>query len=271
MTPASFRYEERDAVGRITLDRPETLNSLTFEVYDELRRFLAWLRGRKAPRALVITGAGRGFCSGGDVNAIIGALFERPSAGILEFTRMTCDVVRNMRALEKPIVAAVNGTAAGAGAMIALAADLRVVSSAAKFAFLFVKVGLAGADMGAANLLPRVVGLGRATELLMTGRAVDAAEAERIGLANRVVAPEALLPEADVLAAALAAGPSFALGMTKELLDREAALDLGAALEWEAQAQAYCMHHRDFREAFDAWKEKRAPRFGEGSKAEGDR
>ncbi len=212
----------------------------------------------------MITGAGRGFCSGGDVNEIIGELMSRKAERLLEFTRMTCDVVRAMRALRKPIVAAVNGVAAGAGAMIALAADLRVVSTEAKFAFLFVKVGLAGADMGAASLLPRIVGLGRATELLMTGLPVEATTAGQIGLANRVVPPEKLLEVADGLARSLAAGPGFALGMTKELLDREAAVDLGTALEWEAQAQAYCMMHRDFREAYEAWKEKRAPRFGEG-------
>lgn len=264
MTPETFRFEEREgAIGVITLDRPDTLNSLTFEVYDELRRFFAHLADRPAVRAVVITGAGRGFCSGGDVNAIIGELFARKSEGLLAFTRMTGDVIRNMRALRKPIIAAVNGVAAGAGAVIALASDVRIVSAQAKFGFLFVKVGLAGADMGAAHLLPRVVGLGRATELLMTGRAVEAEEAERIGLANRVVAPERVLEEAEVFARALAAGPGFALGMTKELLDREAAIDLGTALEWEAQAQAYCMHHRDFREAYDAWKEKRTPRFGE--------
>jgi enoyl-CoA hydratase/carnithine racemase len=262
MTPSTFRFEEKDGVGTLTLDRPATLNSLTFEVYDELVRFFAWLAGAASPRALVVTGAGRGFCSGGDVSAIIGELFSRDAAGLHAFTRTTCDVVRNMRACGKPVIAAVNGTAAGAGAVIALASDVRIFSASAKIAFLFVKVGLAGADMGAAALLPRVVGLGRASELLMTGRMVEAAEAERIGLANRVVAPEALLEEAHALARSLAAGPGFALGMTKELLDREAPLDLGAALSIEAAAQAFCMTHRDFREAHDAWKEKRAPRFG---------
>jgi enoyl-CoA hydratase/carnithine racemase len=263
MTPQTFRFTERDGIGTITLDRPDTLNSLTFEVYDELRRFLAHLAERKSTRALVITGAGRGFCSGGDVDAIIGELFARKAEGLLEFTRMTCDVIKAMRGLRKPIVAAVNGTAAGAGAVIALAADVRVFAPNAKIGFLFVKVGLAGADMGAAHLLPRVVGLGRATELLMTGRMVESAEAERIGLANWIAVPDRVLEEAEAFARKLSQGPLFALGMTKELLDREAALDTTAALEWEAQAQAYCMHHRDFREAHDAWKEKRAPRFGE--------
>jgi enoyl-CoA hydratase/carnithine racemase len=263
VTPKTFRYEEKDGVGQITFSRPETLNSLTFEVYDELRRFFAHLGERKSARAIVVTGEGRGFCSGGDVNAIIGELFARKAEGLMEFTRMTCDVIRNMRALRKPIIAAVNGVAAGAGAVIALASDLRLFSDVGKISFLFVKVGLAGADMGAAHLLPRLVGLGRATELLMTGRMVEAGEAERIGLANRVIPAEKLLEEADALARQLAAGPTFALGMTKELLDREAPIDVQAALEWEAQAQAYCMHHRDFREAYDAWREKRAPRFGE--------
>ena len=265
MTPTTFRFVEKDGIGTLTLDRPDTLNALTFEVYDELRRFLAHLRDRRSTSVLVITGAGRGFCSGGDVNAIIGELFSRKAEGLVEFTRMTCDVIRAMRGLRKPIIAAVNGTAAGAGAVIALAADIRLFAPAAKIGFLFVKVGLAGADMGAAHLLPRVVGLGRATELLMTGRMVDAAEAERMGLANRVAAPDRLLEEADALARTLAQGPLFALGMTKELLDREAPLDVGAALEWEAQAQAYCMLHRDFREAYEAYKEKRAPRFGESA------
>jgi len=262
VTPTTFRYEETDGVGTITLDRPATLNSLTFEVYAELVAFFAHLSTRPGPRALIVTGAGKGFCSGGDVTAIIGELFSRDAAGLHAFTRMTCDVVKNMRALGVPIIAAVNGTAAGAGAMIALASDIRLFAASAKIAFLFVKVGLAGADMGAAALLPRVVGLGRATELLMTGRMVHAEEAERIGLANKVVPAEALLDEARALARSLADGPTFALGMTKELLDREAPLDLGAALSFEAQAQAFCMTHPDFKEAHDAWKSKRPPVFG---------
>lgn len=259
--PQSFRFEVQDRVGVITLSRPETLNSLTFEVYRELRDLFVELERREDVASVVITGEGRGFCSGGDVNAIIGELFSRDMPGLVEFTRMTCDLIRNMRLLRKPIVAALNGTAAGAGAVIALASDLRIASEKAKIAFLFVKVGLAGADMGAAYLLPKVVGLGRATELLYLGDAIDAATAERYGLFNRVVAPEQLMSEALAVARRLANGPTFALGMTKELLNGELNLDLYGALDNEARAQAVCMQTKDFREAYEAFTEKRPPRF----------
>ena len=261
MNPQSFRYELKDSVGVITFTRPDVLNALTFEVYRELRDLFFALERDEAVRAVVITGEGRGFCSGGDVNDIIGQLFSRDMPGLVDFTRMTCDLIKNIRALRKPVVAALNGTAAGAGAVIALAADLRVASDKAKIAFLFVKVGLAGADMGAAYLLPKVVGLSRATELLYFGDAIDAATAERCGLFNKVVPPEAVQEEALSWARRLAAGPTFALGMTKELLNGELNADLYGALDNEARAQAVCMQTKDFREAYEAFTEKRPARF----------
>src|SRR5881409_3965225 len=190
--PKSFLYEQHDGIATITLNRPERLNAITFEAYRELTDFFAVLRDEKAARVVVITGAGRAFCSGGDVRDIIGALTGRDAEGLLEFTRLTCDLIRNMRALPKPIIARLNGTTAGAGACIALASDIRIASEEAKIAFLFVKVGLSGADMGAAFLLPRLVGLAKAAELLYTGDFISAQEAERIGLYNRVVPGEQL-------------------------------------------------------------------------------
>ncbi len=260
-TPSSFRYEVKGPVGVITFTRPDTLNSLTFDVYRELRDLFFELEKDAAIRSVVITGEGKGFCSGGDVNSIIGELFSRDMPGLVEFTRMTCDLIRNIRSLRKPVIAALNGTAAGAGSVIALAADLRVASEKAKIAFLFVKVGLAGADMGAASLLPKVVGLSRATELLYLGDTVDAPTAERYGLFNKVVPPEKLLEEAMALATRLANGPTFALGMTKELLNAELNMDLFAALDNEARAQAVCMQTKDFREAYEAFTEKRPAKF----------
>jgi len=260
-SPQSFRFEVVSRVGRVTFTRPETLNSLTFDVYRELTDLLAQLQKRDDVGAVVITGEGRGFCSGGDVNSIIGELFARDAAGLLEFTRMTCELIRNMRTLKKPIIAALNGTAAGAGAVIALASDLRIAADHAKIAFLFVKVGLAGADMGAAYLLPRVVGLSKATELLYFGDSVDAATGERLGLFNKVVPKEALQDEAMAWAKRLCEGPLFALGVTKELLNEELDGSLTAALDNEARAQALCMHTQDFREAYEAFTEKRAPKF----------
>jgi enoyl-CoA hydratase/carnithine racemase len=260
--PVSFLYEEAGTgVATITLNRPERLNALTFEVYDELTATFTKLRKRRDVRAVLITGAGRGFCSGGDVNDIIGRLFERDSAGLLEFTRLTCSLVASMRALGAPIVAALNGTVAGAGAVIALASDIRIASESARIAFLFVKVGLSGADMGSAFLLPRVVGLARATEMLMTGDFVSAGDAYRFGLYNRVVPGDRLADEAREWAERLAAGPGFALAMTKQMLDRELSVGLEEALEMEAQAQALCMGHPDYREAYEAYVEKRPPRF----------
>jgi len=254
-------YEERDAVAWITLNRADRLNSLTFEVYRELTDTLAWLRSRREVRVVVITGRGRGFCSGGDVEEIIGELFSRDMSGLLEFTRMTCELIRNIRALNKPVIASLNGTVAGAGAVIALACDLRIAANTAKIAFLFVKVGLAGADMGAAFLLPRVVGLSKATEMLYTGDFVSAEDAGKIGLYNKVVEPSELESETISWAERLAAGPAVALGMTKAALNRELDMSLEMALEAEAEAQAICMLNPDFREAYQAFKEKRAPQF----------
>jgi enoyl-CoA hydratase/carnithine racemase len=261
-TPKSFLYEtSATGVATITLNRPERLNALTFEVYRELTDIFLTLRSETDVRAVVITGAGRAFCSGGDVHDIIGELFKRDMEGLLEFTRMTCDLVRNIRALRKPVIASLNGTTAGAGACIALASDIRIASEEAKIAFLFVKVGLSGADMGAAYLLPRVVGLAKATELLYTGDFISAREAERLGLYNRVVPGEQLAATTRDFAERLAQGPAFAIGKTKELLDREAHMNLEAALECEAQAQAICMQHPDYREAYEAFVAKRAPKF----------
>lgn len=261
LEPKSFLYEVRDRVATITLNRPERLNALTFEVYRELTETFAALRHEDDVRAVVITGAGRAFCSGGDVLDIIGPLFERDMRGLLEFTRMTCELVRNIRTLPKPVIASLNGTTAGAGACIALASDIRIANPLAKIAFLFVRVGLSGADMGAAYLLPRLVGLAKATEMLYTGDFVSAEEAERIGLYNRIVAAEDLETETRALAERLARGPSFALAMTKEMLNREMDVSLDTAFEWEAQAQAVCMQHPDYREAYEAFVEKREPKF----------
>jgi enoyl-CoA hydratase/carnithine racemase len=262
ITTNSFLYEKSaNGVATITLNRPERLNALTFDVYRELTDTFAALRTETDVRVVVITGAGRAFCSGGDVHDIIGELFNRDIEGLLEFTRMTCELVRNIRVLHKPVIASLNGTTAGAGACIALASDIRIASEAAKIAFLFVKVGLSGADMGAAYLLPRAVGLAKATELLYTGDFISAQEAERIGLYNRVVPGDQLAKTTRELAERLAQGPAFALAKTKELLDREANMSLEAALECEAQAQAICMQHPDYREAYEAFVDKREPQF----------
>jgi enoyl-CoA hydratase/carnithine racemase len=257
--PKSFLYEVRAGVARITLNRPERLNALTFEVYRELTDAFAALPAERDVRAVVLTGAGRAFCSGGDVRDIIGDLQTLDIAGHLEFTRLTCALIRNMRRAPQPVIAALNGTVAGAGACLALAADLRVATEDARIAFLFVKVGLSGADMGACFLLPRFVGLAKATELLTTGDFITAQEAERIGLYNRVVPAAALHEETAALAARLARGPAFALAMTKEMLNRELAVGLDTALEWEAQAQALCLQHPDFRAAYEEIIQKQKP------------
>jgi len=257
-----LRFEVDDGVGTITLDRPERLNALTFGVYADLRDLTAELEHRDDVRALLITGAGDGFCSGGDVDQIIGELLERgDNRRVTDFTRMTGAVVRNLRELPIPVIAAVNGTAAGAGAVIALAADLRLVARSASFHFLFTKVGLAGADMGAAYLLPRIVGLGRAMELLLFGDRIDATTAERFGLANRVLDDGDLVTEARAWARRLADGPSFALAMTKRLVSRELDMDLHGAIEMEAITQALLMRSEDHDEFFAAQREGRAPRW----------
>src|SRR5688572_11112725 len=260
--PNTFLYEQTDAgVATITLNRPERLNAITFDVYRELTDTFAALRDEKDVRAVVITGAGKAFCSGGDVHDIIGELFSRDMQGLLDFTRMTCELVRNIRTLPKPVIASLNGTTAGAGACIALAADVRIAAEEAKIAFLFVKVGLSGADMGAAYLLPRIVGLAKATELLVTGDFITAAEAQAIGLYNRVIPSDQLAEATREFAERLASGPGFALAKTKEMLNREMHMDFATALESEAQAQALCMQHSDFREAYDAFVDKRRPKF----------
>jgi enoyl-CoA hydratase/carnithine racemase len=261
LKPRSFLYELQDGVATITLNRPERLNALTFEVYRELTDTFAVLPNQSDVRVIVITGTGRAFCSGGDVHDIIGELFSRNMEGLLEFTRMTCELIKNMRSLPQPIIAKLNGTTAGAGACIALAADIRIASDAAKIAFLFVKVGLSGSDMGAAYLLPRVVGMAKATELLYTGDFISAQEAERIGLYNQVVTQEKLDTACAEFAQRLAAGPTFALAKTKEMLNRELDMNLHSALECEAQAQAICMQHPDYREAYEAFVAKRPAKF----------
>jgi len=257
----SFSLELADGVATLTLDRPERLNAITFEVYAHLRDFFQELPHRDDVRAVVITGRGRAFCSGGDVHEIIGPLVEADAKAHLNFTRMTGAVIHAMRTCPQPIVAAVNGTAAGAGAVIALAADLRVIARSATFAFLFTKVGLAGADMGAAYLLPRVVGLGRASELLLLGDTIDAETADRYGLVTRLVDDEAVLDEAAALAERLASGPALAYAETKLLLSRELDMDLTSAIELEAQAQALLMRTRDYREFHAAFTEKRDPKW----------
>lgn len=256
-----FRFDVSDGVATVTLDRPAKLNALTFDVYADLRDLLRELPHRGDVKVLVITGEGRGFCSGGDVDEIIGELLTKPTHELLEFTRMTGAVVQAMRECPLPIIAAVNGTAAGAGSVVALAADLRVVARSATFAFLFTKVGLAGADMGSAYLLPRVVGFGRATEILLLGDTVTAEEAYRIGLATRVVDDDDLRDQTAQLARRLADGPSFAYATTKVLLTRELDMDLGSAVELEAMTQALLMHSDDHREFHAAFTGKREPRW----------
>ena len=256
-----FFLEVSDGVAKLTLDRPERLNALTFDVYADLRDLFTELPHRDDIRVVVITGRGRAFCSGGDVHEIIAPLLEMDAKERLEFTRMTGAVILAMRRCPQPVVAAVNGIAAGAGAVIALAADLRVVARSARFAFLFTRVGLAGADMGAAYLLPRVVGLGRATELLLLGETIDAETADRYGLVTRLVDDDSLAEEAAALAGRLAAGPALAYANTKIALSRELDVDLASAVELEAQTQALLMATRDYREFHDAFVEKREPRW----------
>ncbi|HEX9761783.1 MAG TPA: enoyl-CoA hydratase family protein [Acidimicrobiia bacterium] len=256
-----FRFEVEARVATVTFDRPDRLNALTFEAYADLRDLLTELALRDDVAVLVITGEGRGFCSGGDVQDIIGAMQKMDSKGLLEFTRMTGAVVQAMRELPHPIIASINGVAAGAGAVIALASDLRVMADTATFQFLFTRVGLAGADMGAAYLLPRMVGFGRANELLLLGESVEAAVAVAIGLAMKKVPLDHLATEASALAETLAAGPSWAIGATKSLLTREQDMNLESAIELEAWAQALLMTSEDHREFYRAFTEKRPPQW----------
>ena len=261
MNPRSFRFEQTGPVATLRLDRPQAMNALTFDVYRELTDTFRALSDRADVRAVVLTGTGRAFCTGGDVREIIGALLGRDEKALLEFTTLTCDLIRAMRALPRPIVASLNGTVAGAGAAIALASDLRVAADTARIAFLFVKVGLSGADMGAAHLLPRMVGLGRATELLMTGDFIEADEALRIGLYNHVVPPGELPAATAALVDRLARGPAAGLAATKAALESEMSMDLDSALQAEARLQAGLMRGADFREGFAAFQERRRPRF----------
>ncbi len=256
-----FRFSIEDRVATVTFDRPDRLNALTFEVYADLRDLLAELPNREDVRALVITGTGRGFCSGGDVHDIIGKLLEMDPHDLLDFTRMTGSVVQRMRECPMPIIAAVNGVAAGAGAVIALAADIRIVARSASFSFLFTKVGLAGGDMGAAYLLPRVIGFGRATEVLMLGDRVDAERAVQIGLANEVVDDSQLQERTGELARRFADGPALAYASTKMLLTKELDMDLAASVELEANTQALLMKSADHAEFYAAFQEGRDPKW----------
>ena len=255
----NFDFDVRDGVATVTFNRPDKLNALTFEAYADLRDLLAELPAHTDTRVLVITGQGRGFCSGGDVEEIIGELHKLDTAELLEFTRMTGTVVKSMRECPLPVIAAINGIAAGAGSVIALAADFRLMASSATFAFLFTRVGLSGADMGSAYLLPRIVGLGRATELLMLGDKLDAQRAYEIGLATQVTPDDQLSDTAQGLAQRLASGPAFAYSTTKSMITRELDMSLGAAIELEAVTQALMMHSEDWVEFYEAWSERRKP------------
>ncbi len=256
-----FLWEVKDAVATVTLDRPERKNPLTFESYAELRDLFGQLKYATDVHAVVVTGAGGNFCSGGDVHEIIGPLVRLRAPELLMFTRMTGDLVKAMRACPQPVVAAVDGVCAGAGAIVAMASDLRLGTARSKTAFLFNRVGLAGCDMGACAMLPRIVGQGRASELLYTGRSLGGEEGERWGFFNRLVAPEALLAQAQALARQLAEGPTFANGITKTMLHQEWAMTIEQAIESEAQAQALCMLTQDFTRAYDAFVAKRKPDF----------
>jgi enoyl-CoA hydratase/carnithine racemase len=248
-------------VATITLDRPDKKNPLTFESYAEIVDLFRAAAKDKGVKAFVVTGAGGNFCSGGDVFEIIEPLTKMGATELLDFTRMTGEVVKAMRACPQPIIAAIDGVCAGAGAIIAMASDIRIGTAKAKVAFLFNRVGLAGCDMGACAILPRIIGQGRAAELLYTGRSLGGEEAERFGFFNRLAAPEAVLREAQQLAAELAAGPTFANGMTKRMLEMEWAMSVESAVEAEAVAQALCMETEDFARAFRAFAAKQKPVF----------
>ena len=256
-----FAYAFDDGVATLTLNRPERKNPLTFASYAELRDLFRTLNSALDVKVVVLTGAGGNFCSGGDVHEIIGPLTKMTMPEMLEFTRMTGDLIKSMRLCPQPIIAAIDGICAGAGAMMALAADLRLGTALAKTAFLFTRVGLAGADMGACALLPRLIGQGRASELLFTGRAMSAEEGLQWGFFNALHAPEALMDAAQKLAHELAAGPTFAHGMTKTMLHQEWSMTLDQAIEAEAQAQAICMQTQDFKRAYEAFSVKQKPVF----------
>ena len=260
--PESFALEHARGVVTLTLDRPKRLNALTFDVYRELAETFEQLDSHDSVRAIVITGRGRGFCSGGDQADIIEHLLGKSTPELVAFTRATGRLIQAMRECRRPIVGAINGVAVGAGAVIACACDFRIAAAGAKLGFIFPKVGLCGADMGATYLLPRIVGLGHASELLFFGDVIDAARALEIGLVNRVVAdPDACVKTAQDWAARLAAGPAFAHAMTKQMIESEHVMSLAQAIEAEAQAQALCMQHPDFAEAHAAFDAERPPRF----------
>jgi enoyl-CoA hydratase/carnithine racemase len=256
-----FRFSTADGVATITLDRPDKLNALTFESYADLRDLLLELPHHRDVRVVVIRGEGKGFCGGGDVNEIIGELITMDARDLMRFTKMTGDVIRAMRECPVPIISVIHGIAAGAGAVIALASDFRVVGSAGRFAFLFTRVGLSGGDMGAAYLLPRVVGLGRATQLLMLGDTIDAATADRYGLVSELVTTDELDERVTALATRLATGPTLAFAQTKSLLTRELDMSLSSAMELDAMTQALLMTTHDHAEFHAAFKERRPPRW----------
>ena len=260
-TAKHFTFEVEAGVATLTLNRPERKNPLTFDSYAELRDLFRALAYAADVKAIVITGAGENFCSGGDVHDIIGPLTQLDMPGLLAFTRMTGDLVKAMRACPQPVIAAVDGICAGAGAILALSSDLRLGTARSKTAFLFTRVGLAGCDMGACALLPRVIGQGRASELLYTGRSMSGLEAERWGFFNSLSEPDALLANAQALAKSLADGPTFAHGMTKKMLQQEWNMGVDEAIEAEAQAQAICMATNDFHRAYHAFVAKQKPAF----------
>jgi enoyl-CoA hydratase/carnithine racemase len=263
--PQHFRWDRDSKVATITLNRPERKNPLTLESYAELRDTFRDLVYAAEVKTVVVTGAGGNFCSGGDVHEIIGPLVEMQRqgdmAGLIAFTRMTGDLVKAMRACPQPIVAAVDGICAGAGAIMAMASDLRYGTARSKVAFLFVRVGLAGADMGACNMLPRIIGAGRAAELLYTGRAIDGSEAAQWGFYNKLCEPDAVLTDAQALARSLADGPTFAHAMTKKCIHQEWNMGIDEAIEAEAQAQAICMQTKDYERAYEAFVAKKKPAF----------
>jgi enoyl-CoA hydratase/carnithine racemase len=265
LSPQHFGWRVDDRVATITFDRPDRKNPLTFESYAELTAAFRALADLQDVRAVVLTGAGGNFCSGGDVHEIIGPLVEMKQkgdrAGLLRFTRLTGDLVKSMRACPQPIVAAVDGICAGAGAILAMASDLRIGTARSKVGFLFVRVGLSGADMGACALLPRIIGQGRASELLYTGRFMDGVEAERWGFYNKLTEPDALLADATALARSLASGPTFAHAMTKKCLHAEWNMGVDEAIAAEADAQAICMETEDFARAYRAFVAKQTPAF----------
>ena len=259
--PQHFLWKLEAGVATITLNRPDRKNPLTFDSYVELRDLFGQLKYATDVHAVVVTGAGNNFCSGGDVHEIIGPLIRLKAPELLMFTRMTGDLVKAMRACPQPIIAAVDGVCAGAGAIISMASDMRLGTERSKTAFLFNRVGLAGCDMGACAMLPRIVGQGRASEWLYTGRSIGGAEAERSGFFNRLCTPEQLAADADVLARDLVAGPTFANGMTKTMLHQEWSMSIDQALEAEAQAQAICMLTQDYHRAYEAFVAKQRPVF----------